>query len=136
MGMKLSLILGGLLIASISGSLWYIDRLQDNIATLKGNQIALEASIEAQNESIKKHIEKAAKLQDQNNKLSQQNQDSAREVSKLRNTFANHDLDALAIAKPALLESRVNKAVKRLKAEFEEITDPNQFDKDEQDSDS
>ena len=134
--MKLSLILGGLLIASISGSLWYIDRLQDNIATLKGNQIALEASIEAQNESIKKHIEKAAKLQDQNNKLSQQNQESAREVSKLRNTFANHDLDALAIAKPALLESRVNKAVKRLKAEFEEITDPNQFDKDEQDSDS
>ena len=134
--MKLSLILGGLLIASIGGSLWYIDRLQDNIATLKGNQIALEASIEAQNESIKKHIEKAAKLQDQNNKLSQQNQESAREVSKLRNTFANHDLDALAIAKPALLESRVNKAVKRLKAEFEEITDPNQFDKDEQDSDS
>ena len=110
--------------------------MQDNIATLNGNQIALEDSIEAQNESIKKHIEKAAKLQDQNNKLSQQNQESAREVSKLRNTFANHDLDALAIAKPALLESRVNKAVKRLKAEFEEITDPNQFDKDEQDSDS
>ena len=42
MGFKLSIILGGLLLVTASGSFWYIDKLQDNISTLKGNQIALD----------------------------------------------------------------------------------------------
>ena len=32
---KLTLILGGLLIASVAGSAWYIDRLLDEISVLK-----------------------------------------------------------------------------------------------------
>ena len=131
--MKLSLILGGLLLVSVAGSAWYIDRLLDEISVLKGNAITLENQIEQQNAAIKKHIENAKTLQENNNKLSAQNQESAREVQKLRNTFANHDLDALAIAKPQLIENRVNKAVARLKNELIQITDPNQFDeKDEE----
>lgn len=131
MGMKIAIVLGLLLIMTVSGSAWYIDRLQDNISTLKGNQIALENSINQQNEAIAKHLEKAKQLQDQNNKLSSQNQESMREVNKLRSTFAKHDLDALALAKPGLIEIRVNKAVKRLKTELEEITNPNQFEDEE-----
>ena len=50
-----------------------------------------------------------------------------REVNQLRNTFASHDLDNLALAKPALIESKVNKAVKRLLQDFRDITDPDQF---------
>ena len=122
--MKLSLILGGLLLVSVAGSAWYIDRLLDEISVLKGNAITLENQIEQQNAAIKKHIENAKTLQENNNKLSAQNQESAREVQKLRNTFANHDLDALAIAKPQLIENRVNKAVARLKNELIQITDP------------
>ena len=129
--MKIAIVLGLLLIMTVSGSAWYIDRLQDNISTLKGNQIALENSINQQNEAIAKHLEKAKQLQDQNNKLSSQNQESMREVNKLRSTFAKHDLDALALAKPGLIEIRVNKAVKRLKTELEEITNPNQFEDEE-----
>ncbi len=132
MGMKLSLILGGLLLVSVAGSAWYIDRLLDEISVLKGNAITLENQIEQQNAAIKKHIENAKTLQENNNKLSAQNQESAREVQKLRNTFANHDLDALAIAKPKLIENRVNKAVARLKNELIEITDPNQIDEKEE----
>tara|TARA_R100001163_G_C4872629_1_gene73709 strand:+ start:39 stop:446 length:408 start_codon:yes stop_codon:yes gene_type:complete len=131
MGMKIAIVLGLLLIISVSGSAWYIDRLQDQISVLKGNQIALENSIQQQNEAIQKHIEKSKQLQDQNNKLAQQNNETQREVNKLRSTFANHDLDALALAKPGLIESKVNKAVKRLKTELEEITDPNQFEDEE-----
>lgn len=129
--MKIAIVLGLLLIISVSGSAWYIDRLQDQISVLKGNQIALENSIQQQNEAIQKHIEKSKQLQDQNNKLAQQNNETQREVNKLRSTFANHDLDALALAKPGLIESKVNKAVKRLKTELEEITDPNQFEDEE-----
>ena len=68
--------------------------------------------------------------------MSAQNQETAREVNKLRSTFANHDLDALALAKPGLIEIKINKAVKRLKADFEKISDPKQFEKDEKSSDS
>ena len=44
--MKLSLILGGLLVVSVAGSAWYIDYQADQISTLKGNQLVLETEIE------------------------------------------------------------------------------------------
>ena len=46
----------------------------------------------------------------------------------LKQTFARHDLDALAMAKPKLLEGKVNKATKRVFDGLIELTDPNQFD--------
>ena len=134
MGSKIAIILGILLIASVSGSAWYIDRLQDNISTLKGNAIALENSIAQQNKAIEEHLKRAKNLQDQNNKLSSQNQETAREVNKLRQTFANHDLDNLALAKPELIQGKINRAVKRLKEELETITNPDQFDEEPTDS--
>jgi len=131
MGMKIAGVLGLLLVISVAGSAWYIDRLQDEISVLKGNAIALENSIAQQNEQIKEHKAKAEALQNQNNKLASQNQESMREVNQLRNTFASHDLDNLALAKPALIESKVNKAVKRLMQEFRDITDPDQFNEED-----
>ena len=128
MGSKLAIALGILLVITVSSSAWYIDRLLDEIAVLKGNQIALENSIQEQNRTIAEHLKRAENLQEQNNKLSEQNRESMREVSQLRETFANHDLDNLALAKPGLIEIKINKAVKRLKEDFETITNPNQFD--------
>ena len=52
MGLKLNLIIGGIAIILFSGSLWYINYLQDQIAILKGNQIILEKEIEEQNAEI------------------------------------------------------------------------------------
>ena len=37
MGMKIAGVLGLLLVVSVAGSAWYIDRLQDEISVLKGN---------------------------------------------------------------------------------------------------
>ena len=54
MGGKLSLILGGLLLATVAGSAFWIDRLQDSIGTLKGNQLILESKIAEQNEANQK----------------------------------------------------------------------------------
>ena len=131
MGIKIAGVLGLLLVISVAGSAWYIDRLQDEISVLKGNAIALENSIAQQNEQIAAHKAKAEALQNQNNNLASQNQESMREVNQLRNTFASHDLDNLALAKPALIESKVNKAVKRLMQEFRDITDPDQFNEED-----
>ncbi len=131
MGFKLSIILGGLLLVTVSGSFWYIDRLQDNISTLKGNQIALESSIAQQNNSIKQHLAKQKQTQEQVNVLTAKNQEAQREVNKLKNTFAKHDLDNLALAKPKLIENIVNKGTKKVKEELIELTNPNQFNDEE-----
>ena len=135
MGLKLNLILGGLLLSSIAGSVWYIDRLQDNISTLKANAQILETQIAEQNAKIKQHLEKQQKTQEQINTLTAKNQEAQREVNKLKNTFAKHDLDNLALAKPKLIENIVNKGTKKVKEELIALTNPNQFDEtDEQDN--
>ena len=131
MGFKISIVLGILLLLSVSGSFWYIDRLQDNISTLKANSMTLEAEIKVQNEAIKNHLEKAKQTQEQVNKLTSLNRDAERQVNKLRTVFARHDLDNLALAKPELVQGKVNKGTLRVKNELIEITDPDQFDKDE-----
>ena len=126
--MKLSLILGGLLFVTIAGSGWYINYLGDQISTLKGNQLVLETQIEEQNESIKQYLEQQKNQQVQLNQLEAEKQEALKDVNRLRKTFANHDLDKLALAKPGLMQSKINKASARVMATLEELTNPNQFD--------
>ena len=128
MGMKLSLILGGLLFVTIAGSGWYINYLGDQISTLKGNQLVLETQIEEQNESIKQYLEQQKNQQVQLNQLEADKQAAMKDVNRLRKTFANHDLDQLALAKPGLMQSKINKASARVMTTLEKLTNPNQFD--------
>ena len=114
MGYKLSIILGGLLVVSLSGSVWYINYLQE------------------QNADIKKLLSDQQTLQTNINSLEKDKQESEREVNRLRETFARHDLDNLALQKPGLIQTRVNKGTKRVKDTLIALTDPNQFDEDEE----
>ena len=131
MGFKVAGVLGLMLVLSVAGSAWYIDRLQDEISVLKGNAIALETQINQQNESIKQHLAKQQQTQNQVNALTKKNQEAERQVAKLRDTFAKHDLDNLALAKPKLIETRVNKRTARVKNELVAITNPDQFEENE-----
>ena len=79
--MKIGLILGGLLLATVAGSAYWIEK-----------------------------------------------QEAMRDVNKLRKTFAKHDLDELTLAKPDLMEGKINRASKRVLENLEKLTDPNQFD--------
>ena len=118
MGFKLSLVLGGLLAASLAGS-WF---LLDQISTLKGNQIILETKISEQNESIKQYLAKQEQLSASLGVLEAEKQNALREVNKLRNTFAKHDLDNLALNKPKLVEKMVNRGTKRVIDNLVELT--------------
>tara|TARA_R110001583_G_scaffold13053_2_gene57009 strand:+ start:496 stop:879 length:384 start_codon:yes stop_codon:yes gene_type:complete len=110
MGYKISVVLGLLLAASLAGS-WY---LLEQIATLKGNQMILESKISEQNESIKQYLAKQEQLSVSLGVLETDKQNALREVTKLRNTFAKHDLDNLALNKPKLVEKMVNRGTKRV----------------------
>ena len=131
---KLTLILGGLLIASVAGSAWYIDRLLDEISVLKANAIVLETKIAEQNESIKNYLETQKKVQQQIQTIEKQKQEALREVNQLRNTFAKHDLDNLALSKPKLIEKIVNKGTKKVKEELIALTDPDQFEEENEET--
>ena len=131
MGFKLSLILGGLLLVSVAGSAWYIDYLNDQIAILKGNQIVLESEIQKQNDSIDRFLEQQKESQSKLNDMALANQEAQREVNKLRSTFAKHDLDNLAINKPALVEKMINRGTAQVKDDLIKITNPNQFNEED-----
>jgi len=126
--MKIGLIMGGLLLATIAGSAYWIDRLQDDIGTLKGNQLILETKIQEQNEAIENYLNKQQQTQNQLLVLEKEKQAAMRDVNKLRKTFASHDLDELTLEKPELMEGKINRASKRVLEKLEELTDPNQFD--------
>ena len=132
--MKLALIMGVLLLSTVAGSAWYIDRLQDDISTLKGNQLVLEAKIQEQNDAIEAALNNQKKAQTLMASLEKEKQEAMRDVNKLRKTFARHDLDELTLAKPELMQGKINKASKRVLENLEKLTDPNQFD--EKDSDN
>ena len=128
MGLKLSIILAGLLVITVAGSAWYINYQADQITTLKGNQIVLETEIQKQNESIERYLEQQKNQQVQLDQLESEKRAAMEDVNRLRKTFAKHDLDKLALAKPGLIENRINKASARVMATLEKITNPNQFD--------
>ena len=118
MGFKVSLIPGGLLVASLAGSTYLFNQLTQ----AKANQIVLEDKISEQNESIKQYLAKQEQLSASLGTLEAEKQDALREVSKLRNTFAKHDLDNLALNKPGLIEKIVNKGTKQVMNDLVELT--------------
>ena len=134
MGLKLSIILGGLLLATIAGSAYYIDYLSDQIGILKGNQIVLESKVQEQNDAIDNYLAKQKQTQAQLDTLEHEKRKAMEDVNRLRKTFARHDLDDLALAKPGLLQGKINKASSRVMEILEKLSNPDQFN--EQDSDN
>lgn len=112
MGLKMSLILGVLLVASVAGSAWYIKYLHEQLAIALGNQIVLESKIEEQNESIDRYIENQKITQTKINMLEREKTEASKEVKRLRKIFSEHDLDNLALNKPKLIENIINKGTK------------------------
>ena len=108
----------------------------DQISVLKGNQLILETEIQTQNDQIKNLISNAEKTQTQLNALEKEKNESEREVNELRNTFARHDLDNLALAKPGLIQTKVNRATKRVKDELVALTNPDQFEEENEEDTS
>ena len=118
MGFKISLVLGVLLAASLAGSKYLFNQLSQS----KANQIVLESKITEQNDSIKQYLAKQEQLSADLGLLETQKQDALREVNKLRQTFAKHDLDNLALNKPGLIEKIVNKGSKQVMDDLVELT--------------
>ena len=133
--MKYSLILGVLLLATIGAAYAYINmqkaqlaQLQVELQTAVNNQEVLENAIAEQNAQLERQLENQRQNQDRILELSQANDAARQDVTAMRNTFARHNLNNLAIAKPGLIQGVVNRGTARVHQQFVDLTDPRQFD--------
>ena len=126
--MKINFIIIGVCATVLGGSMLYIKWLQAENETLRANQAKLEQSIADQNESIKNYLANQKRQTEQITLLETQRQEAQRELNKLRDTFAKHDIGKLALAKPKLIENIVNKGTKKVKDDMIELTKPEQYD--------
>ena len=133
--MNLSILLGVLLLSVAGGSYFYINmqkaqigQLQVELQTAVNNQEVLERTISDQNTRIQEQLENQRLNQVRITELTEANDEARQEVSDLRNTFARHDLNNLAIARPGLIEGVVNRGTAKVHQQFIDLTNPRQFD--------
>ena len=127
--------MGALLLVSITGSYFYINmqkaqiaQLQVELQTAVNNQQVLESTIAQQNTQMQEQLENQRQNQARIAELSEMNEDARQEVTEMRNTFARHDLNNLAIARPGLIEGIVNRGTAQVHQQFVDLTNPRQFD--------
>ena len=99
------ILIGIILVLGIGGYFIY----QENV-TLKANNLALEGAVEEQKQAFE--IMKAD-FELQGQALQNQQRVNAQieaEKQQYLQIFARHNLDSLAVAKPGMIESRINKA--------------------------
>jgi chromosome segregation ATPase len=124
-------VLGGLLFVSIGVNvvlLTQLDKVKVELQTAISNQAVLERTIQEQNEQIRKALDQAKKTAEQIQTLNVQYNQSQAQVTKLRNKFANFNLEGMALTEPAVLEGKVNRASARVVENLTTITNPDQFD--------
>ena len=133
--MKLSLLLGFLLLSTAGGSYFYINmqkaqisQLQVELQTSINNQQVLESTIANQNTQMQEQLESQRQNQARIGELSEMNDAARQEVTEMRNTFARHDLNNLAIARPGLIQGVVNRGTAQVHQQFIDLTNPRQFD--------
>ena len=141
--MKLAIFLGISLLLVVSAFAGYrmimvakIEKLEIELQTAVNNQQVLENTVQMQNDQIVKALETAKKTQQQIQSLNTRYSESQAQVTNLRNKFVKHNLEGMALAKPALLEGKINKATIRVLDNLTVVTNPDQFDEDFNNTDS
>lgn len=122
----------GIALAVTGIAFWvYFKSSQHEIQTLTANNATLAANVATLNGQIEEQNQTILRLEDTRNadqetilRLSEESNAYRAEVSKLRETFAKHDLNMLSLAKPGLIERIINKGTAAEGKEFVEITTP------------
>lgn len=102
--------------ATVMGMLWLQNRsLNSENDILRGNNVVLETSLEMERGAVRAAVANADLWQDAMDqlqrdveKMSAAQQAARQETRRLNEIFNDHDLEALAAARPGLVERRVN----------------------------
>lgn len=111
------------IVASVGyGAVWYYNDTQQRIATLRENNAKLEVAIQTSEASLESLQEDMAKFAELNNQLQTQLQKAEEYGDELQSKLRRHNLTALAIKKPTLLEGKMNGATAKLWRDLEQDT--------------
>lgn len=111
------------IVASVGyGAVWYYNDTQQRIATLRENNAKLEVAIETSEASIELLQNDIIKFQELNSQLQANLQQAEAYGDELRTKLREHNLTALAIRKPKLLEGKMNGATANLWRDITEDT--------------
>lgn len=104
------------------GAFWYYNDTQARMATLRENNAKLEVAIQTSEASINNLQKTMETFAEANNKLQQELQRAEAYGDELQSKLRRHNLTALALKKPALIEGRMNGATANLWRDLEKDT--------------
>jgi len=109
-------------LAAGGGGYFYIQKLQSDLETARSNVAKMEVAVATAEASIATLQENAAKLAELNNQLQTDLQKAEAYGDDLRGKLQRHNLTALALSKPSILEGKMNGATANLWRELEQDT--------------
>ena len=117
-------VLIGLLLFSslIGGGYFYYQDSQATIARLRDNNAKLSLVAETNQATIKQLQQDAVDAEERMQELSVRAREAEEYQDKLISKLRRHDLTALTLKKPGMIEKRVNNAVVKLGQDLEEYT--------------
>jgi hypothetical protein len=102
------------------GGYTYVSDLQERVEVLRENNAKLETALETSEASIDSLKEDMVKFAEANNRLQADLQQAEAYGDELRSKLRRHNLTALALRKPELIEGRMNGATANLWRELTE----------------
>ena len=100
----------------------YVQKLQSDLETARANVAKMEVAVATAEASIATLQEDAAKMAALNNQLQTDLQKAEAYGDDLRQKLSRHNLTALALSKPGLLEGKMNGATAKIWRELEQDT--------------
>ena len=117
------LMIMGLLGGAVYGAKYYYDSTQATIQRLSAEKAILDTALEQQTASINQMQAQMEKQNQLNTELQTRLQEANAGLNEMRSKFARHDLTKLAIAKPGLIQTRINNGTENVFREIEENTE-------------
>lgn len=113
----------GLLGGAVYGAKYYYDSTQATIQRLSAEKAILDSALEQQTASLNQMQAQMEKQNQLNTELQASLQEANAGLNEMRSKFARHDLTRLAIARPGLIQTRINNGTVDVFREIEENTD-------------
>lgn len=118
----LYLIVFALLGSFVLGAVYYYKSSQATIQRLAAEKAILNGAVERQNATINEMEASTAKQQQLNSELQVKLQENESGLDEIRQKLSNHDLTKLAIARPGLIEERINNGTSEVFKQLESDT--------------
>lgn len=96
------------------GGYRYVSNLQEQVVTLRENNVLLEQTVATNQATIDRMVAEASRNAELQSQLQTRLQEANKRVSSLRTRLSQIDITRDALADPADMEQRINRGVQRL----------------------